>query len=152
MEDHYIRKVQTSVTCFLHVGDDYLFLKRKMTKKIDPGKVNGVGGKLEMGEDYVTAALREITEETGYVLTKEKLEFSGIIKLQEGLAEDWILCCFKAEVESKEIPIGTDTEDGELFWVPKDKLATLKDAWVDDLNYCIEDIVDGKNIFFITHV
>jgi 8-oxo-dGTP diphosphatase len=150
MEDPYSRKVQTSVTCFLYCGDDYLFLRRNISKRIDPGKVNGVGGRLEKGEDYLTAALREIQEETGYILVKEALTFSGIIKLQEGLEEDWVLCCFKAEVPTKNIPIGTHTDDGELFWVHKDNMASVQDDFVDDINYCMEDIIEEKNIFFLT--
>lgn len=152
MEEEYIRKVQTSVTCFLHYGEEYLFLRRSLTKRIDPGKVNGVGGRLEKGEDYVSAALREIEEETGYVLAKETLRFCGIIKLQEGLEEDWVLCCFKAEVPTKDIPIGNETDDGELFWIHKNKLSTIKDDFVDDINYCMEDVIDEKRMFFLTAI
>jgi hypothetical protein len=46
-DDKYIRKVQTSVTNFIYCGDDYLFLKRNLNKRVDPGRLNGVGGRLE---------------------------------------------------------------------------------------------------------
>ena len=49
--EKYTRKVQTSVTNFIHCGDDYLLLKRGTHKKIDPGKVNGIGGREKKTEE-----------------------------------------------------------------------------------------------------
>lgn len=145
----YIRKVQTSVTCFLFNGDDYLFIKRSMDKRVDPGRLNGIGGRLEPGENYLDAAVREVDEETGYKVKPEDLALSGVVKLEGGYQEDWVMCFFKVKVASKKIPKGTQTEDGDLMWIHKDKVLDSGYDLVDDLNYCFKNIVEGKEIFFI---
>jgi len=151
MDDaQYIRKVQTSITNFIHCGDEYLFLHRKSTKRIDANKLNGIGGRVEPGENYLDAALRETREETGYEITAENIELAGVVKLEGGYDEDWVMCFFKTEVHSKTIPLGSQTEDGELIWLHKDKVLDTSYELVDDINYCFKDLVDGKELFFIT--
>ncbi|MEO6508888.1 MAG: NUDIX domain-containing protein [Patescibacteria group bacterium] len=150
MSDQYIRKVQTSVTNFLYCGDDYLFLRRNSTKKIDPNRLNGIGGRLDRGENYLEAAIRETEEETGYKVTADDIELAGIVKLEGGYDEDWIMGFFKIKVSSKKIPMGTKTNDGDLIWIQKDEVLTSGYELVDDLNYCFKDIVEGSKTFFIT--
>lgn len=153
LQDHeqkYVRKVQTSVTNFLYCGDEYLFLKRHENKRVDPGCLNGIGGRLEPGEDYLTAAIRETQEETGYVIGPEHLKLAGVVKLEGGYDEDWVMCFFSIRVSNKHVPIGAKTEDGDLVWIHKDKVLDSEYKLVDDLNYCFKDIVERKRIFFLT--
>jgi 8-oxo-dGTP diphosphatase len=147
----YRRYVQTSVTLFLHCGDDYLFLKRSPDKRVDANRLNGVGGRVEPGEDYLSAAMRECIEETGYKPDYSDFEFSGVVKVEGGYDEDWVMCFFKIAVPDKYIPIGHDTEDGELMWLHKDEVLTSGYELVDDLNYCFEDIVKGDRQIFATY-
>lgn len=152
MDDkQYRRLVQTSVTCFLHCGNEYLFLKRNRFKRVDPGRLNGIGGRLEQGENYLDAAIRETEEETGYKVTRDDVTFCGIFKLQGGYPEDWVMGFFKVAVPTKHIPKGSHSdEDGELVWLHKDKILSSEYELVDDLNYCIPDVIAGKEIFFAT--
>ena len=145
----YIRKVQTSVNIFIHCGDEYLMLHRKPDKWIDPNKLNSIGGRLEPGENFLAAAIRETEEETGLVLKPEQLSFSGLVKLEGGYTEDWVMCFFSAAVTSKTIPHGTETADGTLLWLHKDRVLDSDYEVIDDLNYCFKDIVNEK-VFFLT--
>ena len=145
----YKRQVQTSVTCFLYHGDDYLFVHRKKNKRIDGGKLNGIGGRIEPGEDCLTAAIRETEEETGYVVTPDEIELSGIVRLEGGYEEDWIMCFFKISVDSKKIPHGKNTPEGDLIWLDKDRVLNSDYELVDDLYYCFKDIVSSERIFFM---
>jgi 8-oxo-dGTP diphosphatase len=150
MQDIHIRNSQTSVTNFLFSGDYYLFLHRNLNKRTDPGRLNGIGGRLELGENYLDAAIRETEEETGYIVTAEQIKLAGVVKLEGGYPEDWIMCFFKIEVSNKNIPKGNDTEDGDLIWIHKDEVLDSHYELVDDLNYCFKDIVEGKEMFFMT--
>jgi 8-oxo-dGTP diphosphatase len=144
------RKIQLSVTNFLYHKDEFLFLKRNDSKQVDPGRMNGVGGKVEMGENYLDAAIRETLEETGYSVAPEDIELAGVVKLEGGYEVDWAMCFFKIKVPSKDIPKGSKTEDGELIWLHKDKVLDSEYKLVDDLTYCFKDIVEGNSIFFMT--
>lgn len=148
-EEKYIRKVQTSVTNFLVCGDYYLFLHRNLTKRTDPNCLNGIGGRLESGEDYLTAAIRETEEETGYIVNEKNIKLSGVVKLQGGYPEDWVMSFFKIEVKDQNIPLGNETEDGKLVWIHKDEVLDSDYELVDDLNYCFKDIVNDQ-LFFLT--
>ena len=150
MPDTYSRYTQRAVTLFIHCGGKYLFLKRSMAKKVDPGLVNGVGGRVEPNENFLEAALREAKEETGYEIRTSNVSLAGVMTLEGGYEVDWVLCLFKINVETMEIPIGNKTEDGELIWLDKQEIMANRSQLVEDIGYCIDDIIEGKDIFFRT--
>src|SRR3954466_5352271 len=50
---------------FLRSGNSYLLLKGAPTKRLWANKYNGLGGHIERGEDALSAAKRELLEESG---------------------------------------------------------------------------------------
>jgi len=143
------RDIIFSTTVFLQYKDEFLMLHRTGDVGVDKNRLNGIGGKLEEGENFLEAAIRETKEETGYEVNAENIQFSGIIKLHGGYPQDWTLCCFKVQVDSKKIPHGEKVKEGELLWMHKDSILSSGYELVDDLHYCWKEIVDG-NVFFIT--
>ncbi|MFH1129861.1 MAG: 8-oxo-dGTP diphosphatase [Pseudomonadota bacterium] len=96
------------------------------------GKYNGLGGKLERGEDVVTSLRREVYEEAGIVC--ETVHLAGTINWpgfgNDG--EDWFGFIFRIERFS-----GTPRKsgaEGTLTWVPKDKLLELT-LWEGDRHF-----------------
>ncbi|OGM02451.1 hypothetical protein A2115_02670 [Candidatus Woesebacteria bacterium GWA1_41_8] len=141
---------KASVTNFLYIGDYYLFIIRNSDSSVMPSQVNGIGGKLNKGEDYVSAAIRETQEETGYKVRQKDIRFCGIIKFENSGGDDWYTCFFKIQVPTKRIPIGKRINEGRLLWIHKNKVLKGKHAWADDLNYVFDDVIDGKKLFFLT--
>ncbi len=145
-----MKKVIYSVTNFLHHGDDYLFVHRtkKTDYKVDSGRLNGIGGKLESGENFLEAAIRETKEETGLEVYEQDIKLAGVVRMTGGYEDDWMMCFFKIELPSKEIPLGMENPEGQLVWLPKDQVLTSDYELVDDLHHCFPDITSGKIPFF----
>lgn len=143
------RYIKTSVTNFLYCEDSYLFLLRNKNKKVDPGRLNGIGGKVEPGENYLDAAIRETEEETGYKVTRDDIALAAVARLEGGYDEDWVMCFFKIKIHDKKIPLGNETNDGTLMWINKDEVLKTKHELVDDIKYSFEEIVKGDKLLFI---
>jgi len=77
------------------------------------GLWNGVGGKLEPGEDPYTGCIREVAEETGLAIADPQLRALLVISVREPITL-WVIFVFAASAPDAE-PISS--EEGELRWV-----------------------------------
>jgi 8-oxo-dGTP pyrophosphatase MutT (NUDIX family) len=125
-------------------------LKRGAHKRIDPNRLNGIGGRVDPGEDMLNTVIRETEEETGYKITPDQIQFRGLLKLEGGYDEDWIVGIFMIEVTDKTIPIGNQTDDGELMWIHKDKVLDTEYELIDDLKYYFKQLIEDKKMLFMT--
>lgn len=83
------------------------------------GLWNGIGGKLEPGEDPYAGCLREVAEETGLTIAAAQLRALLVVTVQSPPTV-WVIFVFTALVPEIH-PVGP-SEEGELAWVD---LATL---------------------------
>jgi 8-oxo-dGTP diphosphatase len=96
------------------------------------GKFNGLGGKLEVGEDIVAGFRREVREEAG--IECQELSLRGTISwpgFGKG-GEDWFGFIFRVERWS-----GTprsENPEGTLHWIPVDGLLDLP-LWEGDRHF-----------------
>ena len=96
------------------------------------GKYNGLGGKMEPGEDIAACMRREIREEAGIECTEMSLRgtlnWPGFGKQ----GEDWLGFIFVV-TRFEGAPL-TSNHEGALEWVPLDKLDTLP-MWEGDRHF-----------------
>lgn len=101
--------------------------RNKRENDYHKGKWNGLGGKAEAGESPEECAIRELYEESG--LKAKKMIMKGFITFPkfDGI-NDWHVFLFTvSEFEGELI----DCNEGELEWVPDDKLTELN-LWEGD--------------------
>jgi 8-oxo-dGTP diphosphatase len=127
----------------LHFQDHYLFVHRtKKGNKTDADRLNGIGGKLEIGEDFLSAAIRETQEETGLIVDADAVQLKAIVSMTGGYPENWVMCFFSIAVASMELPNGMENDEGELIWLKQDEVLTTEYELVDDLHYCWPHLVN----------
>lgn len=103
---------------FLRRGKAFLLLKGSQTKRIFPGRYNGIGGHVERGEDALTAAKRELREETGL---EANLWLCGTVVVDSGPVGIGLF------VFSGEVTGGTlrESTEGKAEWIPFDRISSL---------------------------
>ena len=105
---------------FITRGEKVLLLKGAPTKRVWPNQYNGVGGHIERNEDILSAAMREIHEETG--LTCENVWLCAVVNIDTGQDLGISMHVFRGE-SSKGNP--QPSEEGTLEWIDKDAIHAL---------------------------
>jgi len=120
-----------------HDRQSVLMIRRdKRPDDIHFGKYNGLGGRLEPGEDIVSGMRREIAEESG--LAAEGLHLRGTISwpgFGKG-GEDWFGFVFLIDAWHGQAHAGN--HEGTLEWVP---LASVPDLPLWPSDHCFLPLV-----------
>lgn len=107
------------------------------------GMWNGIGGKLEAGEDPFSGCIREVREETGLTITAPVLRALLVITVQATGAL-WIIYAFAAPApEGSLVP----SSEGELRWVEADEILALRTP--ADLPLILPRILEGTGVSVI---
>lgn len=130
--DRYVIIPRTLI--FLTRGDEVLLLQGAPHKRLWANQYNGIGGHVERGEDALSAARRELMEETG--LAVDELRLVGIVLIN---AEAWRgigLFVFRGEHCGGDL---LESPEGSLEWVPQTQVSKLN--LVEDLRTILPRIL-----------
>ena len=122
--------MRNSTLCYLeNARGEYLMMHRvKKKADINKGKWIGVDGGFEEGESPDECLCREVLEETGLTLTE--FQFRGVVTfLCCDQKSDQFMYLFTATGWTGELNM--DCSEGELAWVPKEKVPDLP-VWEGD--------------------
>lgn len=98
-------------------GERWVLLIRKARPAWQRGRLNGLGGKVEPGETYVDAMVREFREESG--IESNASDWTHIVQLTHN---DWSIAFFKAKFEFSVLRRAYERSAGvtQLAFVPSE--------------------------------
>ena len=119
--------MKNTTLCYILRGNEVLMLHRNRKQDDEnEGKWIGVGGKLEENESPDECLLREVYEETGLRLTSWR--YRGVVTFVSDRWEGEYMHLFTADGFEGTL---TDCAEGELAWIPGDRIAALP-QWAGD--------------------
>jgi 8-oxo-dGTP diphosphatase len=140
LPNHFSPKMRIAV-CYCEYDGHALFL-RTHPQKSQGGTWTAPGGKIEKGESPSAAAVREVLEETGIVLEKETLAFSGKFFMQTPQFGDFSVYLFRVILKKKPDVTLNPSEHVEFCWVTPEEALLLPLMYAAD--QCLEAVYHNK--------
>ena len=127
--------------CYLEQNDSYLMLHRiKKHQDANQGKWIGVGGKFEDKESPEDCVIREVQEETGFLL--DSWSYRGIVTFVSDQYETEYMHLFTSSHFHGTLK---ECEEGVLQWIPKKQVLSLP-LWEGD--YVFLSLLEKNCPFF----
>ena len=133
------------VLIFVLRGEEVLLLKGGPKKRIWANRYNGIGGHVECGEDILSAARRELREESGLKVDRLDLRIIGVVDTGQPIGIGMYI--FSAEYAGGELK---ESDEGALEWVKVDEIK--EKHVVEDLPELVPAVLkarrEGKVLFY----
>ena len=132
-------KSNLTTLCYIERDGKYLMMHRvKKEHDINKDKWVGIGGHFEADESPEECLLREAREETGLLLTNYRQR--GIITFISDRWQTEYMFLYTADEFEGEL---TDCDEGELEWIPKEKILELN-LWEGDRLF-LKELMEGRD-------
>ena len=132
--------MKNTTLCYIEKNGSYLMMLRNKKKNdLNEGKYVGIGGHFLENEDPYDCMVREAKEETGPDISPK---YRGSVTFISSEYESEQMHLFTATEFSGEL---IDCDEGELVFVPKEKLKSLP-TWEGDRIFF--DLLDTREDFF----
>lgn len=134
--------------CYIEKNSAYLMLHRtKKANDVNKDKWIGIGGKFEEGESPFDCIIREVREETGFTLNN--VEYRGLVtflsRTTDGSKPYYELMHVFWSGDFNEPPTPVVCDEGELEWIPKEKMNDLPHWESDEL---FMELIEKRAPFF----
>ena len=131
---------ELSTLCYIEQNGKYLMLHRvKKENDVNKDKWIGPGGHFEPDESPEECLVREVFEETG--LTIESPMLCGTKDWVNDDGSRYLALFYKTDKFSGDI---RSSEEGEIFWMPLEKLLSMDDRLSLDMKDMIKIFLDDK--------
>jgi 8-oxo-dGTP diphosphatase len=129
--------------CILH-ADKVLMQKRSDKVSNFPNTWTFPGGRVDENEDFLTAAIREVKEETGIVVKEDsiKLKVSAINHHQDK-NQVWIVMAFLVILDSEQKIISC--EEGDCEWIVREELLKQKEKIFPPIEIYLDHILNDES-------
>lgn len=122
---------------FMTREDQILLIRGAPHKRLWANQYNGIGGHVERGEDLLSAARRELLEETG--LTSVDLWLCGMISIDTGKNPGIGIFIFRGEWLNGEL---RESQEGTLAWISLNHVYSL--PLVEDLHSLLPKVLETE--------
>ena len=123
--------------------NEFLITQRSENKS-HPLMWECTGGSAILGEDSITAAIREVKEELGIDVNKKTAKYVGsTLRYYPNCPDILDIWIFKSNVSIKEVKI-QEEEVNDAMWATKEKIMELYENGKFDANAYFEDIINDR--------
>lgn len=142
-----VGRIISTVECLIVRNGRALLLKRPDTAKKFPGWYIGPGGHVDETEDYLSAAIREVREETGITVSDSEIRLRAVgIGRHPDRGEIYVVCFFLVTPDTDRTV--THSGEGVSEWIEVDKLAAMTNIFPPFAHYIGHALGNSPGILY----
>jgi len=139
-----------AVECLITHKNNILLMKRSEKSKKFPGYWAAPGGHVDEHEDFLTAAIREVREETGIDVSGREIKLKTVaIGKHMDRKEIYMVLYFLVNLKNYHKP--HSSKEGKAEWIPINSLKNMKNLF-PPLKHYYERGLDEKGGIWYTNV